>query len=234
MTTGLPGDIAALEWIARSQRPLIVCDVDEVALEFLTPFAKFLNARGMDLLPRSFRLYGNITHIGSGEPISRDDVDNLTNAFFDEQADWQSPVGGCAESLSFLDGMADIVFLTAMPGRYLAQRRTLLDGYAMPYPLVATDNPKGDVLHLVHGDRSTPVVFIDDIFVNLHSVRDRLPNTLLVNLMANDAFRKLAPHPGDDVLQPDNWHEACRHIEQFLAQAGSDPQTTLERRKTSR
>ncbi len=44
-----------------------------------------------------------------------------------------------------------------------------------------------------------PLVFIDDIFVNLHSVKAHVPETLLINLMANDTFRALAPHPGDGV-----------------------------------
>jgi hypothetical protein len=43
------------------------------------------------------------------------------------------------------------------------------------------------------------VVFVDDIFVNLQSVRKHVPETLLVNLMANDTFRALAPHPGEGV-----------------------------------
>jgi hypothetical protein len=51
----------------------------------------------------------------------------------------------------------------------------------------------------LHGERQPLVVFIDDIFVNLHSVRKHMPETLLINLMANDTFRALAPHPGEGV-----------------------------------
>ena len=53
-------DVLSLDHVILSNRPLVVCDIDEVVLEFLTPFRNFLRASGLDLLPRSFRLHGNI------------------------------------------------------------------------------------------------------------------------------------------------------------------------------
>ena len=50
------------------------------------------------------------------------------------------------------------------------------------------------------GEAGRPAVFIDDLGANLHSVRSHAPSCLLINLMANEAFRALAPHPGDGVV----------------------------------
>ena len=59
-------DMLDLNHIQLADRPLIVCDIDEVVLEFLTPFSNFLRSCGRDLLPRSFRLNGNIVEIDTG------------------------------------------------------------------------------------------------------------------------------------------------------------------------
>ena len=43
-----------------TERPLIVCDIDEVVLEFVTPFQAFLMDNGHELRATSFRLNGNV------------------------------------------------------------------------------------------------------------------------------------------------------------------------------
>ena len=218
----LPEDLSDFAWIARSDRPLIVCDVDEVALEFVSPFIAYLEANGMELRPTSFRLHGNVFSRESGAVVERERVAQTIQSFFTEQDRWQRPVTDAAESLAALEEHADIVFMTAMPPVHFATRRSLLDAHGMPYPMIATEDAKGTVLHLIHGDRQTPVVFIDDIFTNLHSVRDKLPNALLVHLMANRQFRALAPHPGDNVATPADWREARDIIRAFLDEGRDD------------
>jgi hypothetical protein len=39
-----------------------------------------------------------------------------------------------------------------------------------------------------------------------------MPETLLINLMANDTFRALAPHPGDGVDIASDWAHAVELI----------------------
>ncbi|WP_099866178.1 hypothetical protein [Pararhizobium haloflavum] len=222
MPTALPEDLIAFEWIAQSARPLVVCDVDEVVLEFVTPFTSFLKNAGYRLEAKSFRLHGNIFDEANGAPIERSAFAEMLDAFFAEQHDWQTPVEDVRGSLAKISQRADIVFMTAMPPRHFDVRRALLDGHGLDYPMIATENPKGDVLRLIHGDRMTPVVFIDDIFRNLDSVRSHLPNTLLVNLMANRQFRALAPDPGPAVARPADWREACIIIQDFLDSQATD------------
>ncbi|WP_455854457.1 hypothetical protein [Ensifer canadensis] len=86
---------------------------------------------------------------------------------------------------------ADIVFLTAMPPRHAAARRALLDRLDLPYPLLASEEPKGPIVQRLHAGRALPVVFIDDIARNLQSVQEHAPSCLLINLMANAEFRAL-------------------------------------------
>ncbi|MDX3929048.1 MAG: hypothetical protein QHC90_25010 [Shinella sp.] len=201
-----------LDHVALGDRPLIVCDIDEVALEFLTPFRNFLLSRGHDLLPRSFRLHGNIVTLPDGGVTADDLVAILLEDFFATQEDWQGAAELAVDTLTALGREADVVFLTAMPPRHEAARRRLLDRLGLPFPMVATEDAKGPVVRALHRQRPLPAVFIDDISRNLQSVRDHAPETLLVHLMANAQFRAMMPDPGDGILKATGWADAAEHI----------------------
>ncbi|MGO8176430.1 hypothetical protein ACC764_39695, partial [Rhizobium ruizarguesonis] len=57
--------------------------------------------------------------------------------------------------------------------------RRLLDRMGLLFPLLATEQPKGPIVNALHASRSIPVVFIDDMARNLHSVRDHVTDCLL-------------------------------------------------------
>lgn len=202
-----------------SDRPLIVCDIDEVVLEFISPFQAFLVDNGHELRPISFRLNGNVFSLDDGAEALDDKVAMLLEAFFTSQDAWQTPVNSAADSLARLADEADIVFLTAMPPRHRAVRRRLLSRHGFDYPMIATEAAKGPAVLALHGSRAHPVVFVDDIFTNLHSVRKHVPESLLINLMANEAFRALAPHPGDGVGIATDWPHAEALIKAHFGKA---------------
>ncbi|CAN7540331.1 hypothetical protein [Pararhizobium sp. LjRoot238] len=210
-------DLLSLDHVQLTNRPLIVCDIDEVVLEFLTPFRNFLRASGRDLLPRSFRLHGNIVLLESGEAVADDLVSALQEEFFTRQADWQTPAALAVETLAELAAEADIVFLTAMPPRHAVVRRSLLDRFSLDYPLVATEDEKGPIVKRLHAGRKLPFAFIDDISRNLHSVREHAPDCLLVNLMVNADFRPLAPDPGEGIAKAGNWTEVAGIIRAHIS-----------------
>lgn len=202
--------------IRLGHRPLIVCDIDEVVLEFLTPLQAYLQAQDCDLLPRSFRLHGNIITTCDGLPVAHEAVDAHLEAFFASQDQWQTAVAEVGPTLQDLSQVADLVFLTAMPPRHRALRRALLDRLDLPYPLLATEEPKGPVVRALHGDRPLPAVFIDDIARNLHSVRESVPECLLINLMANKTFQAMAPDPGDGIVVARDWIHAAALIRDHI------------------
>jgi hypothetical protein len=194
--------------VSLQNRPLIVSDIDEVVLEFLTPFDRYLRSKGHELLPRSFRLHGNIVSLDTGIEASRDAVDAFEHGFYADQENWQFAAPHAIQALHSLSRHADIVFLTAMPPRHEATRRALLDRISLPFPMIATEEPKGKIVKALHGDRRQPVFFIDDIARNLQSVRAHLPSCFLIHLMANDAFRRFAPETEEDVLHANDWLHA--------------------------
>lgn len=205
--------------LSASRRPLVVCDVDEVVLEFLDPFDRYLNSLGHRLHADSFRLHGNIRSIAEGIAADDDDVERMQEDFFASQDRWQVPAAGVDAALRSLSDDADIVFLTAMPPRHHDVRRTLLDLNGLDFPMIATEEPKGPVVASLIGGRRVPAVFVDDIVRNHGSVRLHAPGCLLMHMMANRTFRALAPKPDEDIVIAEDWADAERLIRRHLGLA---------------
>jgi hypothetical protein len=201
-----------LDHIRLTDRPLIVCDIDEVVLEFLTPFRNFLRSSGRDLLPRSFHIHGNVVALDTGLPVKDAMTSDLLEAFFQLQDQWQTPADRVVETLADLSIDADVIFLTAMPPRHAGVRRALLDRHGLTYPLLASEEPKGPIIKRLHDARDMPLVFIDDILRNLQSAQAHAPECLLVSMMANAQFRAMAPDPGDGIAKADSWTDAAKII----------------------
>lgn len=212
-------DILDISHIRLKDRPLIVCDVDDVVLNFAAPFADYLKAGGHELLPRSFRLTGNIVSIETQAAIEEVRVRQLIGHFFETQEDWQTPLALSAETLRALGSEADILFLTAMPPLYQEQRRRLLDRLGFDFPLVATEEPKGPVMYRIHAGRSLPSVFIDDMAHNLHSVREHVANCLTIHMMPDSPLHLLAPKPHESIVRAMDWQHAETLIRAHIAAA---------------
>jgi hypothetical protein len=213
-------EIVDLAHVRLTDRPLAVCDVDDVVLEFLTPFDSYITSLGHKLVPRSYRLHGNIVSAADETPVDDRVVSELILAFFEAQESWQTPFGDAVASLKQIGEDADVVFLTAMPPRFTAMRRRLLDRLDLTFPLLATENPKGPVIRQMHGGRKLPVAFIDDMVHNHLSVADAVPDCLLVHLMPQSDMHRHAPRPGAAVAQARDWEHATTLIRNHFAAAG--------------
>lgn len=201
-----------IDALAGSRRPLIVCDIDEVVLDYIDPLDRYLNSVGHKLYPDSFRLTGNIRSLTDDRVATREDFIRMQEDFFATQDRWQVPARGASTALGSLSRDADIVFLTAMPPRHHAIRRALLDLHGLAFPMIATEEPKGPVVAGLIGGRGVPAVFIDDIARNHGSVRTYAPDCMLVHLMANRVFRAMGPALEADIVAAEDWADAERLI----------------------
>lgn len=200
-------------------RPLIVCDIDEVVLEFLSPFQTFLRSHNYDLLPRSFRLHGNIVSLLDNSEAGADAIAAFLEAFFSTQDQWQKPAELAVETLSDLSREADIVFLTAMSPRHHGVRRKLLDQLGLSFQMITTEDEKGPTVARLHGGRPLPVAFLDDIQRNLLSVGEHVPECLLITMMANVDFRPFAPAPTGNIIAATGWMEAAQLLRTHFGRA---------------
>lgn len=202
--------------LARDSRPLLVLDVDEVLLEFMSPFMGFLDAQGLRFLAKSFMLTGNIVERQTNRPLDQDAVSSLLGSFFDAQRDWQTAAPGAAEAVADLAQGAEVVMLTAMPHRHRQIRREHLDTLGFPYPLLTTEAAKGPALRQLRGDSGRSVAFVDDIPHNLVSVREAVADAHLFNLMAYSDMRPFLPPLPEGSVVADDWSEAAPKIASAL------------------
>jgi hypothetical protein len=203
-----PETLRQIEELAHDERPLLVLDVDDVVLEFIRPFPRFLDARGFDLKFNSFRLTGNISERASGRLIEQLEVTALLDDFFTAQAEWQSVTDGASEALAAFHGHVEIVMLTAMPHRHRAARRAHLDWLGLPYPLLTTEMAKGPAIARLRGPSGRPVAFVDDQPLNLVSAQRSAPDAHLFHLMADNSLRDLLPAAPEGIILVDDWREA--------------------------
>ncbi|TIS92845.1 hypothetical protein [Mesorhizobium sp.] len=207
-----PETARQIEELASDDRPLLVLDVDDVVLEFIRPFPRFLLSRGFGLTLASFRLTGNIAEQASGRLVEQAEVTALLDAFFQAQADWQGITDGAAEALAALGDRAEIVMLTAMPHKHRAVRRAHLDALGLNYPLLTTEMAKGPAVAKLRGNKGRPVAFVDDRPSNLVSARNAVADVHLFNLMADNSLRTFLPPASDDIVVVEDWHEAAPKI----------------------
>ena len=197
-----------IEAIAADERPLLVLDVDEVVLEFLGPFMRWLESEGLFFRQSTFALDGNIFD-RDGVAVPKDQVSALVARFFDIQHEWQELAEGFPEALVPLADNAQIVLLTAMPHRHFDARAALLESLEVPYPLVTTEKAKGPAVAMLHGRREAPVAFVDDMAYNLVSVGKSLPHATLIHLMAHQGMRALMPPLPQGVIEAKDWFAAA-------------------------
>ncbi len=211
MKTG-SNDLLDISHVVVTDRPLVVCDVDDVVLHFTDPFREFLLSQNHEFLPRSFDLIGNIVASDTRLEVDTAGVYRLIGAFFEAQETWQLPIDEVVQTLAALSVDADVVFLTAMPPLYSAPRRRLLDRLGLTYPLIASEKPKGPIMRQLNAERIFPTTFIDDMAHNLHSVREHMPDSLLIHMMPDSPLHLMAPKPQDDIVRARDW----RHAEELI------------------
>ncbi len=211
-----PETLRQIEELSHDDRPLLVLDVDDVLLDFIRPFPRYLEGRGYRLNLDNFRLNGNIVELASGVAADTAQVAELIDAFFVAQSDWQTLTEGAAEALEFIGDRAEIILLTAMPHRHRASRIAHLDALGFSYPLLTTEMAKGPAIERLRGPSMRPVAFVDDQPRNLASAMERVPDAHLFHLMADNSLRALIPPPPAGVHIVDDWREAAPKIASAL------------------
>lgn len=189
-------------------RPLLVLDVDDVLLEFVRPFPRYLDARGFALKLASFKLTGNMYETATGRVLEQPEVSGILGDFFDAQAEWQQLTDGAADALASFAPDVEIVLLTAMPHRHRQVRRSHLDALGFPYPLVTTEMAKGPAIASLRGKSGRPVAFVDDMPHNLLSAQSSVADAHLFHLMADNSLRALLPPVPDGINVVQDWPEA--------------------------
>jgi hypothetical protein len=200
-------------------RPLIICDADEVLLQFAVGLERFLERQGCVLDLKSFAIHGNVRRRDTGDVVANDDVTRLIAAFFDADTAVLDVVPGAAAALAALSGHAQILILSNLPESAREARQANLAGHGMPYPVVAGSGPKGIVVKRLIEDTRQPVVFIDDLPPHHTSVASETPHVQRLHFVADPRLAALLPPARDAHQRIDEWPAAARWITSVIGEA---------------
>jgi len=194
-----------------SWRPLIICDVDEVVLGFVSGLELWLSPRGWRLARDSYALNGNIRDSNGIEaPAAK--VEELIAEFFAECANDLTPLPGALDALNLLATYGDVIFLTNLPANSATARRANLDRLGLTHPLVVNEGPKGPALARLVSKVSAPVAFLDDSPEHIISAIKDAPDISTIHLVPDAGFRRhLTAIEGVGLFTGD-WRQAVRFI----------------------
>jgi hypothetical protein len=194
------------------KRPLIICDADEVLLQFLSCLESFMQSRGYYLDLGSFRIHGNIKHKDTHEPVADEGVTQLIADFFESRTRHLEPVPGAAAALKELSHRAQIVILSNLPETSRDARIENLAEHGMSYPVIAGKGPKGPVVRTLIAEHDKPVVFVDDLPPNISSVAAETPQVHRLHFIADPRLARLMPASPDAHRRIDDWPTAAQWI----------------------
>lgn len=227
MTTPLaPATRAALDRLDVGARPLLVVDVDEVLLRFVSHLEAFMGAQGYRLDTGAFRITGSVTRLGSCRAVPGGEVAALIAGFFAAHVHDQQPVAGAAEALARLSTRLDVVMLTNVPPEHGSTRATRLADLGMAYPLVVNEGLKGPALAHLRARVAHPIFFVDDGPQNLASVRDAGAEAHLVHFVDDERYFRLAPEVPGTWLRTRDWAEVTRRVEAATSRPSEDEYKT--------
>ena len=186
------------------ERPLIICDVDEVVVHFLRGLEDYLERRGHWLDATSFALNGNIKSRDTNEPATSNDVSTMLLGFFDDHTHELALIDGADEGLRALENHADIILLTNLPPRYLDARTENLRGHGFDYPIIANIGPKGPTIKTMLREHDERVLFLDDSPSNILSVAEYTPQVNLVHFLQDERLSQVVSPLDEAHFRTDN------------------------------
>jgi len=193
------------------QKPLLICDVDEVVLHFVAPFEDFLKGKNAQLNKRSFKLSGNIIDLPTGQAYSMEESGELIQEFHNISVDQQDVVEGAVPGLQQLSEIYEVVFLTNVAATLTQRRSAHLTSIGAPYPVLQNEGSKAEMVHLLSKDITAPIVFIDDLPPHHHAVKAMDPRINCIHFMADATFRAIVSFDGEIGKKTENWHEIVDH-----------------------
>jgi hypothetical protein len=201
----------------RSNRPLVICDVDEVVVHFTRDFEDFLYGLGL-WLDTSISLFSsNIRNQKTRILLSPEEIEKTVVQFFAERTLDMQTIEGAVEALHSIGKSADVIMLTNLPHEAGDDRRANLAGHGLNFPVVTNSGPKGPAIRKIASQVSAPVVFIDDSPGFITSAFHHAPDVHLIHFLHDERYARLVA-PLDFVsLRTDTWEEMHTHVLKLIA-----------------
>ncbi len=199
-----------------AQRPLIICDVDDVVVHFLRGFDTMLADIDHVLEANSFALNGNVIHRHTRQEMPAEVVSKLVDDFFVAQTEYLEAIDGAVDALNDLSDRASVVMLTNLPHHARDKRIRNLQNHGLDFPVITNSGPKGPAIKDLENRTSGPVVFVDDSPNFVRSSFEFAPNVKIVHFLHDERFAKLHPPLEFVSHTTGDWSDAKKHIVSLL------------------
>lgn len=202
--------------VANTAQPLIVCDADEVLLQFFTTLEGYLERNGYYVKLDSFALNKNIRDAASHEPASADQISDLMQTFFKTDIHTSPAVDGAVDALARLSNHAEICIVTNFPGTQASARQLALEAIGLSYPVICNTGGKGPALAHIAEHWTAQIAFIDDLPPNHDSVASDAPDVHRIHFVADPRLSKLIEKPQSAHKRAHSWAELEQHLFDWL------------------
>lgn len=161
-------------------KPLIVCDADEVIFDFMNSFERYLNSINLYFNWASYALEGNILN-DKKKAIDKNHINEIINNFFKTNTVDMKLVKGAKQSLNKLSKYFNIIILSNIPFKFYEKRKSALNKHNLNFPFYANKGPKGKTIKYIAKIFKKDIWFIDDSPYQIKSVKieEKRINTIL-------------------------------------------------------
>ncbi len=179
--------------IINNDKPLIICDADEVIFDFMSSFEKFLISNNLYFNWKSYALNGNILNKDK-TAVKDEEVKEILNNFFRQNTLSMPLIFGAKESLEKLSNNYSIIILSNIPHQFYNKRKRALDVHNIKFPFYANKGPKGKTVELLTHGFTNSVWFIDDSPHQIKSVKNYNKKVNTILFVNNSKLKNLISH----------------------------------------
>lgn len=194
-------------------KPLLISDCDDVLLHFGRHFAEWLDEVHGLVFSLDSPGFQDAVRDCDGQPVARERVWPLLDAFFAAEMHRQHIVPGAAEALRTIGEVADIVILTNIGDEHHANRVVQLQQFDIRHRILCNNGGKGrPVAELIAAMKPTATVFVDDLSFHHESVAKHAPDVWRLHMISEPKLAAISPPAPFAHSRIDDWPAAAEWI----------------------
>ena len=195
-------------------KPLLISDADEVIVNMISCFEKFISKKDLYYDLSSYALFGNIKKNSDQSPVDNKKVIELLDEFYDNHTMDITFVNDALIYLKKIESELNIqiIILSNLPLKNRMDREKSFNNNGLYYPVIANSGPKGPAIKEITKQFIKETFFIDDISINLLSARESVNNIKTIHYISDDRISKLAQTPKGVNLRANNWSDIYKYI----------------------
>ena len=173
-------------------KPLIICDADQVIFDFMNTFEKHLYKNKLIFNWKSYALDGNILD-DKGQAINNNQIKDIITDFFRQNTSSMELIKGAKNSLKILSKSFNIIILSNIPFEFYEKRKNALINHNLNFPFFANKGPKGVTVKFISKFFKENIWFIDDSPYQIKSVKLAMSTISTILFVNNVKLVKLSP-----------------------------------------